>query len=326
MDNQFTVSASPHVKIDTNTQKIMFAVNLALLPAIIASAYIFGLKSLIIILISVITCVAAEIVSQLLFKRKITVLDGSAIVTGILLAFNLPVSISWWMVVIGGVVSIFLVKQLFGGLGFNIFNPALASRAVLLASFPAHMTNWTKPVLSFNFFNAVTNASPAAADAVTTATPLAIVKLKLVQVLPSYTDLFLGNIPGSLGETCKLALLIGGLFLIIMKIIDWRIPTIYIGTVFVLSFLFGRNPIYEILAGGLILGAFFMATDMVTAPTTKTGKIIFALGCGIITALIRNFGGFPEGVCYSIIFMNMLVPLIDKFVRPKIFGTVKEAE
>ncbi len=315
MENQFYVSVSPHIKIDANTQKIMFAVNIALLPAIIASVYIFGLISLRIILISVVTCIATEIVSQLLFKRKITVSDGSAIVTGILLAFNLPVTISWWMVVIGGVVAIFLVKQLFGGLGYNIFNPALASRAVLLASFPAQMTNWTKPVLSFTGFDAVTNASP-----------LSIVKLKLAQPLPTYMDLFLGNIPGSLGETCKLALIIGGLFLIIMKVIDWRIPTIYIGTVFVLSYFFGRNPLFEILSGGLILGALFMATDMVTAPTIKTGKIIFALGCGIITTLIRNYGGFPEGVCYSIIFMNMLVPLIDKLIRPKIFGTVKEAE
>jgi electron transport complex protein RnfD len=300
----------------------MFAVNIALMPTAIASIYIFGLRSLMIILISVATCIVTEIISQVLFKRKITAHDGSAIVTGILLAFNFPVSIPWWMVVIAGVVAIFLVKQLFGGLGYNIFNPALASRAVLLASFPVHMTSWAKPILSFSLLDAVT-AATSGANAVTTATPLAIVKLKLNQPLPSYLDLFLGNVPGSLGETCKLALIVGGLFLIIIRVVDWRIPVIYISSVFILSFLFKRDPIFEILSGGIILCAFFMATDIVTAPTTKMGRVLFAAGCGILTAIIRSFGGFPEGVCYSILFMNCLSPLIEKYVRPKIFGTVK---
>ncbi len=312
MDNQLIVSSSPHIKINADTRKIMFLVNLCLLPGIISSVYLFGLRSLLIIGISIVTCIITEIVSQKLFGRKITISDGSAVVTGILLAFNLPPTLPWWMVIIGGVIAIFLVKQLFGGLGYNIFNPALASRAVLLASFPVQMTLWSKPVLSFTGF-----------DTVTAATPLAIVKMKLSQPVPSYFDLFMGNVPGSLGETCKLALLIGGIVLIIFRIIDFRIPLTYILTVFVLSYLFKRDPLFEILSGGLILGAFFMATDMVTAPTTKMGKVVFALGCGIITALIRNFGGFPEGVCYSILLMNCLVPLIDKYIRPKIFGTVR---
>lgn len=328
MENQFIVSASPHIKIKDNSQKIMFIVNISLLPAVIASVYLYGLNSLILICLSVFTCVITEIFSQKILGKKITVSDGSAILTGILLAFNVPPTLPWWMIIIGAFASIFLVKQLFGGLGYNIFNPALAARAILLASFPVQMTNWTKPV--FSFFKLYTaNQAAAGPDAFTSASPLGIVKLHLDQKLPTYLDLLFGKVPGSLGETCKIALIIGGLILIIFKIIDFRIPVIYIGSVFLLTMFFNlflpikRDPVFEILSGGLILGAFFMATDMVTAPTTGNGKIIFALGCGLITALIRNFGGFPEGVCYSILFMNCLTPLIDKYIKPKIFGTVR---
>lgn len=328
MENQFIVSASPHIKIKDNSQKIMFIVNISLLPAVIASVYLYGLNSLILICLSVFTCVITEIFSQKILGKKITVSDGSAILTGILLAFNVPPTLPWWMIIIGAFASIFLVKQLFGGLGYNIFNPALAARAILLASFPVQMTNWTKPV--FSFFKLYTaNQAAAGPDAFTSASPLGIVKLHLDQKLPTYLDLLFGKVPGSLGETCKIALIIGGLILIIFKIIDFRIPVIYIGSVFLLTMFFNlflpikRDPVFEILSGGLILGAFFMATDMVTAPTTGNGKIIFALGCGLITALIRNFGGFPEGVCYSILFMNCLTPLIDKYIKPKIFGTAR---
>ncbi len=312
MDNKFTVSASPHFRIGFDNSKVMWLVNIALLPSAVASVYLFGMKSLAVMLISVITAIVTEVLSQLIFKREITIKDGSAVVTGLLLAFNLPSGSPWWMVVLGSFLAIFLVKQLFGGLGYNIFNPALASRALLLSSFPVLMTSWTKPVLSF-----------LGNDAVSAASPLNIVKMNLTVPKPSYMDLFLGNVPGSLGETCKLALIIGGIILIIFKVVDIEIPVFFIGTVFALSYIFKRDGIYEILSGGLILGAIFMATDMVTAPLTRSGKIIFAVGCGSLTALIRNYGGFPEGVCYSILFMNCVVPIIDKITIPKKYGFVK---
>jgi len=314
MEEQFIVSASPHIRVKgEDTPRVMRAVNMSLLPTLIASVYIFGWRSLLVIAVSIASCIAAEAVSQKMLGRKITVRDGSAAVTGLLFAFTLPPAIPLWIVVVGAVIAIFIVKQLFGGLGYNIFNPALAARAVLLASWPAAMTTWTVPVLSF-----------CGVDAVTGASPLNIVKMHLAHLgvpsAPSYWAMFAGSIPGSIGETCKLTLLIGAAILIIRKVIDWRTPASFIGAVAVLSFFFKRDPVSEILSGGLILGAFFMATDMVTAPTTKKGKLIFGLGCGAITSLIRIYGGFPEGVCYSILFMNCLTPLIDKYVRPRRFG------
>jgi len=309
MQEKFVVSTSPHIRIDEDTSGIMRAVNMSLLPTLIASAYIFGWRVLLVVALSVFSCIVSEVISQKLLGKKITVRDGSAAVTGILFAFTLPPQVPLWMVVIGAVIAIFLVKQLFGGLGYNIFNPALAARAVLLSSWPTCMTGWTSPVLSF-----------CGADAITSASPLNIVKMHLAQPLPSYWSLFIGNVPGSIGETCKLTLLIGAAILLIKNIIDWRIPVSFIGVVALLSILFKRDPVFEILSGGLILGAFFMATDMVTAPTTRKGKIIFGAGCGAITSLIRVYGGFPEGVCYSILFMNCLTPLIDKYVRPRRFG------
>jgi electron transport complex protein RnfD len=311
----FAVATSPHIRVREDAATIMWAVNLALVPAVVASSYIFGLRGLLVILLSSAVCVACEAVAQLAFGKKVTVADGSALLTGILLAFNLPATVPWWMVVIGGVVAIFLVKQLFGGLGYNIFNPALAARAVLLASWPVAMTTWSMPVRTFGL-----------AEAVSAASPLGIVKeaarAGLTPDLPyRVTDLLLGNIPGSLGETCKAALLLGAVVLIAVKIVDWRIPIPFIATVAVLSLLFGRDPLVELLSGGLILGAFYMATDLVTSPTTRTGRVIFGCACGLLTTLTRNFGGFPEGVCYSILFMNMLAPLMERFVQPRRFGT-----
>lgn len=306
------VSVSPHIKTKQDTKNIMWTVFLSLIPTLIVSMWLFGPRALIVVLISIITAIITEAMTQKLMKRKITVFDGSAAVTGILFAFTLPPNIPLWMVVIGSFLAIFLAKQLFGGLGHNIFNPALVGRAILLASFPIEMTTWTVPVLSFSSINAITSPSP-----------LNILKMHLNQPLPSYFDLFVGNIPGCLGETCKLTLLIGAIILFIKKIINWRIPISFIGTVAILSLVAGRDVIFAILSGGLILGAFFMATDMVTTPTTKKGEIIFGLGCGAITFLIRTFGGFPEGVCYSILFMNCLTPLIEKWTLPRKFGEKK---
>ena len=281
----------------------MWSVVLALVPALIASIIFFRWHAVSVVSISVVTAVATEYITRWLLKRSNTIGDGSAVVTGILFAFVIPPSSPWWMVMIGAAVAIFLVKELFGGLGANIFNPALASRAIMMASFPVYMTTWISPF-----------------DCVTSATPLGIIKEHLTQTLPSKMDLFLGNCGGSLGETSALALLIGGLFLLYRRIIYWYYPVFYIGTIYILSFFCGRDPLFEILAGGVFIGAFFMITDMVTTPITKTGGIIFSIGAGIIVVLIRNFGGYPEGVCYSIIIMNAFTPLIDRLVKPRILG------
>ena len=304
------IRISPHIHTSETTGKIMTSVIIALIPALIGSVYFFGIYALKIVFVSIVSCVLSEILSQVIFRKKIRIFDGSAVVTGILFAFVLPPRLPLWMVALGGFLAIFLVKELFGGIGFNIFNPALASRAILLASFPACMTHWTKP---FDY----------SVDAITTATPLAIIKENLSLPLPSLWHMFTGARGGCIGETSVLLLLIGGIFLLLRKVITWHIPVSYILTVGVLSIIFKQNVAMQIMAGGLILGAFFMATDYVTSPLTGKGKIIFGTGCGIITFLIRLKGGYPEGVCYSILFMNMLVPLIDKYTLPGKFGERK---
>lgn len=326
MPDKFVVSTSPHIKGPKSTSAAMWLVCLALCPTALASIYLFGLNSLFVILSSVITCVMTEWGCNQIFKhddkKEITITDGSAVVTGMLLAFTLPPTTPVWMVIIGAFLAIFLVKQLFGGLGYNIFNPALAARAILLSSWPVAMTTWIQPVKSFFALDATTSASvlgvlkeaQRTGDAVTAASAA-------VESTYSYLNLFLGTIPGSLGETCKLTLLAGAIFLIVVEIVDWRIPVSYVGTVAVLSVFFGRDPLAAVLSGGLILGACFMATDWVTSPSTKGGKLLFGACCGLITSLIRSYGGFPEGVCYSILFMNCLSPMIDKYVQPRVFGT-----
>jgi len=285
----------------------MGSVILALIPAVIGSIYFFGIYALKIILVSIVTCVLSEVLSQIVFRKKIKIYDGSAIVTGILFAFVLPPGLPLWMVAIGGFFAIFLIKELFGGIGFNIFNPALAARAILLASFPVEMTKFYPPLSD-------------KIDAISCATPLLIVKEKMSITLPSFYQMFIGQRAGCLGETGILLLLIGALFLIARKIITWHIPVFYIVTVAILSFILKQNVLFHILTGGLILGAFFMATDYVTSPLTPKGKLLFGVGCGLITVLIRIKGGYPEGVCYAILFMNALVPLIDRYTLPKKFG------
>jgi electron transport complex protein RnfD len=248
-----------------------------------------------------------------MMKKDIAIADLSAVVTGILVAFNIPSAAPWWIAVIGSAFAIAIAKQIFGGIGFNFMNPALVGRAFLLASWPVHMTT--------GFIDPIT-------DAVTAATPLAILKGVEGEALPlpSIIDMLLGRIPGSLGETSAILLIIGGIYLIYRGVIKWIIPVAYIGTVAVLA-LFIDGPsmvLYHIFGGGLILGAFFMATDYVTCPITDKGKIIYAVGCGVVTMLIRSVGGYPEGVSYSILLMNILTPLIDKYVSPKLFGGAKK--
>lgn len=304
------IYCSPHIHSSETTGKIMLYVIISLIPSLIGSIYFFGFYVLKVVFVSIVTCLLSEILFQILMKKKIRIYDGSAIVTGILFAFVLPPRIPLWMVAIGSFLAIFLVKELFGGIGFNIFNPALTARAILLASYPVEMTSFIKP---FDY----------RIDAITSATPLLIMKEKINQQLPSIWQMFIGNRPGCIGETSTILLLIGGIFLLSKKVISWHIPFSYIFTVFILSLIFKENVLYQIMGGGLILGAFFMATDYVTSPITKKGKIIFGIGCGIITFLIRKWGGYPEGVCYSILFMNTLTPLINRYTLPKKFGSKK---
>lgn len=321
MENMI-VSSSPHIRDNARTSDIMRDVCIALIPALIASVIYFGVRSAYITVLCMIFCTGSEFLWQKITKKPITICDGTAAVTGMLLAFNLPVSAPWWICLIGSLVAIIIAKQFFGGTGHNFMNPALVGRAFLLASWPVIMTKWTAP-FSTGFI-----IKP---DIVTSATPLAIMKGTAEGNLPDMLDLFLGNTGGCIGEVSALALLLGGAYLIIRKVISVRIPLTYILTVAVLTFIFpsfGLTGIescgYNILSGGLMLGAIFMATDYVTSPITARGQLIFGIGCGILTFVIRRFGAYPEGVSYSILLMNVVTPLIDRFTQPKPFGSKKE--
>ncbi len=320
MEEKLIVSHSPHIGSDDTVTKIMLDVIIALMPAFAAGILVFGFRALVVTLVCIISCVLSEYIWQKILKKPDTTGDLSAIVTGMLLAFNLPASIPLWMAVIGSVFAIIVVKQFFGGLGHNFMNPALAGRAFLLAAWALPMTTWYAPDTVLPVFG-----TP---DAISAATPL----VAYVEGGASfdYLTLFLGYTGGCIGETSALAILIGAIYLIAKKVIRIRVPLIYIATVALGMWLFGgRNgiatgdPLYAILSGGLMLGACFMATDYTTTPTTPWGQVLFALGCGIITVLIRIWGGYPEGVSYSILLMNIATPLIDKITAPKRFGYVK---
>ena len=297
---------------------------IATVPAIIASGIVFGLRSVIMILISVLSCLVFEYVSRRIMKRDNTISDLTAVVTGILLAFNLPPTLPYYMVIIGAFFAIVVVKQMFGGLGNNFVNPALTARIILAIAFPNAMTSWAVSKGPFHLLNSLQGV-----DLVSSATPLAILKSQDAAGaadLPSYLSLFLGDKAGCIGEVSILALAIGAVYLISRKVITLWIPVSFIGTVLLLTGLGGKDPVYELLAGGLFLGAFFMATDYVTSPVTRKGRIIFGIGCGLITALIRLYGNMAEGVSFSILLMNILTPHLDKFTAPKPFGEVKKHE
>ena len=315
------VSSSPHVRSKESTSRIMWTVFFTLIPSGLVSVYVFGIYTLWVILTAVLGAVFTEWGCSVLQKKESTIGDGSAVLTGLLLAYNVPPSAPLWMVFIGSFVAIAIGKVIFGGLGFNIFNPALIGRVFLMASFPVLMTRWQ---------------APFKVDAVTAPTPLAVFKdgfLNLHIVQPqevihyTYRDMLFGLRGGCIGEACIALLLCGALFLIIRGYISWHTPLSFIGTVAVFSWVFGSKEglfngdfIMPILSGGLILGAFYMATDYVTGPITKRGQLIFGFGCGLITSIVRLWGGYPEGVSYSILLMNAVTPLIDKFVRPRRFG------
>lgn len=312
MNSNMYVSASPHLRSGVSTTSIMRDVIIALLPSVVAGSIIFGVRALLIVALTVASCVVSEYISRKVMKRNNTIGDLSAVVTGVLLGLNYPVGINPVMAVFGGVVAIVVVKQMFGGIGQNFVNPALAARIILLVSFPTDMTTWASP-----FYY-----TQGAVDAVTSATPLA--QNAAGTFSGSYLDLFLGNVGGCIGETCALAILLGGIYLIARKVISPIIPVTYIATVFVLAFVMGQDPLFHILSGGVMLGAFFMATDYTTSPITSKGKVIFAIGCGLMTMLIRVYANLPEGVSFSIVLMNILVPHIENLTRPKAFGEIKK--
>lgn len=304
-DSILTVSSSPHIRASHTTTSIMLNVVLALTPALVVGVVYFGSKVILLTLISVVTAVLTEAIIQKLTKQEVTVKDCSAVVTGMLLALSLPVSAPWWIPFIGAIFAIAIVKQCFGGIGQNFMNPALAARAVLVASWPMRMT-------------------AAAFDTGTGATPLALIKDGVREGLPSYMDLFMGNISGCIGEVSALALLIGGVYLMARKIISWRIPVIFIGTSMAFTLIFGQDAIYHALSGALLLAAFFMATDYSSSPVNSKAQVIYAFGCGLLTSIIRLWGGYPEGVTYAILLMNVCTPLIERFTIPKVYGEVKK--
>ncbi len=325
MEDKLLLSSSPHIHSGESVAATMHTVILALLPASLVGIYYFGFPALFVIILAVVSCMAFEAAAQKAMKRKVTIYDGSAALTGILLAMNLPPSAPWWVVVLGSLIAIGMGKQVYGGLGYNPFNPALVARVFLLISFPVQMTTWTlpKPILE-------------SGDSVTGATPLGLLQESVmkngnIDALKTVSEsaLFLGNAGGSIGEVSAIALLIGAALLFYKGYITWHIPLSFMGSSFVFAGIFWlidptryADPVFHILAGGLILGAFFMATDYVTSPMTPKGMIIFGAGCGLITMIIRLWGGYPEGVSFAILLMNSATPLIDRYTVPKRFGSV----
>ncbi len=327
-EHQLIISVSPHIKSEETTSRIMWSVTASLMPAAVMGVYFFGPRAAFTLALTIFGALIAEYAFQRMVNRKNTLGDGSAFLTGLLLGMNLPASVPFYIPIIGSFVAILITKQLFGGLGFNVFNPALIGRAFLLISFPKLMTIWTEPTAAFAGF-----------DAKTTATPLGILKeegvAKLMELFGDktnlYTQLFLGHRAGSIGETSAVALLLGAAFLLYRGYISWEIPVSFLGTAALLAWVFGAkgalfagDPLIHLLSGGMLLGAFFMATDYVTCPSVKRGQILFGIGCGFLTMLIRLKGGYPEGVMFAILIMNCFSPLIDRGFRTKVFGARKE--
>jgi len=334
MDKLLTISGSPHVHTDDSIRKIMFSVIYAMVPAMLVSVYFFGLDAIRIIAISVISCVVVEyLIQKYLINGGMTINDGSAIVTGVLLAFNVPSNLPTWIIIVGAIVSIGVAKMAFGGIGKNPFNPALVGRVFLLISFPVQMTSWPVPKPLF---------SNTVLDAVTGPTPLGILKEglsagktvdELMAQMPGYLNELIGFQGGSLGEMSALALLLGAVFMFYKKVITWHIPVSYLLTAFVFTGILWlidpsqyANPLFHLVTGGLIIGVFYMATDMVSTPMAPKGQIIFGIGCGVLTILIRLWGGYPEGVSFAILIMNAFAPLINTGFKPTRFGIIKPAK
>lgn len=299
------VSTAPHVRSPQNTRSLMGDVIIALLPTTAAGIYFFGLNAALVVALATASAILFEYLWQKLTHKTIRIGDLSAAVTGLLIGLNLPPTAPWWLPIIGSGLAIILVKQLFGGIGDNFVNPALAARGILLASWPVRMTGFVLPTMF------------SGADAVSSATVLAGYEA-------SYLDMFLGNIPGCIGEVCKAAILLGFIYLLVRKVITWRIPVTFAAVVFVFTAILGGDPLQAILSGGVMLGAVFMATDYTTSPMSAKGQLIYAAGCGVIVVIIRNFCNYPEGVTYAILVMNIVTPLLDKYVKPRLYGRLKE--
>ena len=323
------LTSSPHALGEDTIERIMWAVVISLIPATLAGLYYFGWDAFQVIIITVASTLAAEALYQKMSGHKIVIRDGSAAVTGLLLALTLPPGSPWWLSVIGGFFAIIICKQLYGGLGFNPFNPALMARVFLLIAFPLHMTRWSVPHPLFTGIDAKTGATPLGDLQVARLTGKGIGEAARLNLF----DAFIGNIGGSIGEISALALLIGAAYLLYKQYITWHIPVSMIGTVMVFSGIFWwiepakyANPVFHLLTGGLIIGAFFMATDMVTCPVTLKGQLLFGFGCGLITIIIRMWGGYPEGVSFAIVLMNIVTPMIDRYIRPVRYGAIKKKE
>lgn len=335
--NMFTISGSPHVHGEENVKKIMYTVVYALVPAMLVSIYFFGLDSIRVLLISVMACLFFEwVIQKYLIKGPITINDGSAVVAGLLLAFNIPANIPAYIIIIGALVTIGVGKMSFGGLGKNIFNPALVGRVFMLVSFPVQMTTWPLPKPLFG--------GGAITDAITGPTALGILKegigagKTIDQIMadpnmPAYIDRLTGNMTGSLGEMSAIALILGGIYMVIRKVIDWQVPVAIIATVFVFAGIFHLvdpqhyiDPTFHLFTGGLMLGAIYMATDMVSSPMNMMGKMVYAIGIGLITIVIRLWGAYPEGISFAILIMNAFVPLLNNSFKPKRFGAMPKTK
>nr|NQU93569.1 RnfABCDGE type electron transport complex subunit D [Bacteroidota bacterium] len=350
MDNLLTISGSPHVHANESIKKIMYSVIYAMIPAMLVSFYFFGLDAVRVLAISVVACVLVEfLIQKYLIKGDLTINDGSAIITGVLLAFNVPSSLSTWIIIVGAIVSIGIAKMAFGGVGKNPFNPALVGRVFLLISFPVQMTTWpiAKPLFGNSTLDAVTGATFLGnlKDQVNNLEAGKVTVGQLIEKgLPQYNelgdivgyqvtnyqDLLLGQMGGSLGEISVIALILGAIFMLAKKTITWQIPVAYLGSAFVFAGIFWLinpdvyiNPLYHMIAGGLILGVFYMATDMVSSPMSVKGQIVFGIGCGVITMVIRFWGGYPEGVSFAILIMNAFAPVINRGFKPARFGKLK---
>ena len=325
-------SVSPHIHSNQSIQRSMWNVNIALVPALLASVYFFGFRSLWLVVISVLTAVLSEYLLEKIFHKTITIQDGSAVITGILVAFNMPPQIPFYIPVVATLFAIVIVKHFFGGLGNNIFNPALAGRVFVMFAWTIEMTTWSAPIDPQWLNNLSFQTIAGTADAVTSATPLAVNKMYGIQQLITqfgtkielYKQLFFGRMGGCLGETSALAILAGAVYLFVRRIMAPVIPILFIGTVMAVTAMAGQDPVFHILSGGLILGAFFMATDYVTSPFTLSGMIIYAVGCGLLTSFLRLKSGMPEGVSFSILLMNALTPLIDRYTGIKVYGKGKK--
>lgn len=332
MKNTLTISGSPHVHGSWTIEKAMYGVVLAMVPAMLVSFYMFGLGAVRVMLVSIIACMAFEyVIQRYIIKGPVTIMDGSALVTGILLAFNLPTSIPSWMIITGALVAIGMGKMSFGGLGKNPFNPALVGRVFMLISFPAQMTTWPKPIVSREFFS-FQGLDEKVLDSVTGATPLGMFEAGDKESMPQYVEMLMGSMAGSLGEISALALIIGGIYMLARKIITWHIPVSYLLSSFVFAGILWAvdptqyaDPMFHMITGGLMMGIFFMATDYVTSPMSNKGQIIFGIGAGVLTILIRVFTPYPEGVSFAILLMNAFTPLINSATKPKRFGEKQPA-